>query len=228
MVKELAKLHFRGDGGGLIDGFNVLVNQLPTTFWSGFCERMPAAVPDETKPIPEGALLRWGYECGSHKGIWDYHIQRVPGHRPPDGYRGRRRCGARRLNSLHRLGLGEVRNCADPGGRTYGCSGRGRLRVGWCPGTQRGFLIRSASEALFELAHSAPYPDGMGSFECGQTDWLEPGDGSASPSSLRSRFFIERRAEVRYTKEPPSFGGKGGGRGCERRNAAPFRFRRAC
>jgi hypothetical protein len=40
----------------------------------------------------------------------------------------------------------------------------------------RAYMIRGCSTAFFELAYSAPYPEGMGRFRCEQTAGIEAGN----------------------------------------------------
>jgi hypothetical protein len=40
IIDEMSKIKVVGDENGLIEGFNVLVNQLPADFWNGFAERL--------------------------------------------------------------------------------------------------------------------------------------------------------------------------------------------
>jgi hypothetical protein len=68
IIDEMSKIKVVGDENGLIEGFNVLVNQLPADFWNGFAERLTNKVsPDLLEPT-EYLLYNAAHECGYHTG----------------------------------------------------------------------------------------------------------------------------------------------------------------
>ena len=68
IINDLSKLEVQGGENGLIESFNVFVNQLPTNFWNGFAERLTAKIQPELLPDTEMLLVNAGQECGYHTG----------------------------------------------------------------------------------------------------------------------------------------------------------------
>jgi hypothetical protein len=68
IIDEMSKMEVMGDESGLIDAFNVLVNQLPGKFWSRFAERLVAKKPEMMREATEFLLVNAGHECGYHTG----------------------------------------------------------------------------------------------------------------------------------------------------------------
>lgn len=65
-------MKFKGDSRGLIEGFGVLVNFLPTNFWNSFTEKMlRVATPDTIDQI-EAGLIDAAQVCGYHTGYGIY------------------------------------------------------------------------------------------------------------------------------------------------------------
>lgn len=175
VVKDLAKLHFRGDSNGLIEGFNVMVNQLPTAFWNLFSERMMAATPAEKKPELEAALVQCAYECGYHTGygiITSNEFQAAVMPQVTEGAKDVLR-GAYAVFTAWgwaKSGLVQLKD-----GERMVIRAQDYYEADGAPGPNRAYMIRGVSKAFMELAFSAPYPNGMGAFECEQTLGLESG-----------------------------------------------------
>lgn len=175
VVKELAKLNFQGDANGLIDGFNVLVNQLPTSFWNLFAERMMAAVPADKKKELENALVNCAYECGYHTGygiITSNEFQAVVMPQVTEGAKDVLR-GAFAVFTAWgwaKSGIVQVKD-----GERMVIRAQDYYEADGGTGANRAYMIRGVSTAFMELAFSAPYPNGMGVFTCEQTQGLESG-----------------------------------------------------
>ena len=68
IITELSKLEVHGDENGLISGFGVLIQKLPTIIWTLFSERLSRSVPDELVEAAEWLLVDAAHECGYHTG----------------------------------------------------------------------------------------------------------------------------------------------------------------
>jgi hypothetical protein len=176
VVKALADIKVEGDDDGLIPAFNVLVNQLPTTFWNLFSERLMAAAPAERKKESEAGLVRCAYECGYHTGygiITSEEFSAVVTPMVTEGAKdvlrgayavftawGWAKSGIVQIREGERMIIRAVDYYeSDSGGNSL-----------------RAYMIRGVSSAFFELAYADPYPNGMGTFSCQQTKGMEVGD----------------------------------------------------
>ena len=68
IIDQMSKIDILPDEDGIIEGFNVFVNQLPTTFWNSFSERLTAAATDDLLEAKEYLLYNAAHECGYHTG----------------------------------------------------------------------------------------------------------------------------------------------------------------
>lgn len=175
VVRALAKLEVQGDEDGLIPAFGVLVNQLPTTFWNLFTERLLAKVPASRREEAEKSLVNCAYECGYHTGwgiINSPEFQAVVSPMVTEGAKdilrgafavftawGWAKSGIAQLKEGEKMVIRAVDYYEQE-------SGGAGLRA---------YMIQGVSAAFFELAYSSPYPNGMGKFVCEQTTGIEAG-----------------------------------------------------
>ena len=68
IIKNISNIEILPGESGLIKEFNVLVNQLPTSFWNRFADRLTARTEDDLLPATEGLLINAAQECGYHTG----------------------------------------------------------------------------------------------------------------------------------------------------------------
>ncbi len=68
VIEDLSSIEVAGDENGLIDGFNVLVNQFPADFWNGFADRLISKVDQDLIESTEYLLYNAAHECGYHTG----------------------------------------------------------------------------------------------------------------------------------------------------------------
>jgi hypothetical protein len=176
VVTALADIKVQGDEDGLIPAFGVLVNQLPTSFWNLFAERIVAAAGAARKAEAEAGLLRCAYECGYHTGygiLTSEEFKAVVTPMVTEGAKdvlrgafavftawGWAKSGIVQIKEGQRLVIRATDYYESESG------GEG----------PRAYMIRGVSTAFFELAYSDPYPDGMGRFQCEQTRGMEVGD----------------------------------------------------
>ncbi|HBF89117.1 MAG TPA: hypothetical protein DDX39_10785 [Bacteroidales bacterium] len=68
IIEDMSKIQVVGDKNGIIDGFGVFVNQLPSDFWIGFSEKLVGSVDNEIIDATEALLVNAAQECGYHTG----------------------------------------------------------------------------------------------------------------------------------------------------------------
>jgi hypothetical protein len=176
VVKNLVEIEVPVNDDGLMPAFNVLVNQLPTSFWNTIAEKMMAIAPPERKAEMEDALVNCAYECGYHTGygiITSTEFESVVSPMVTEGAKdvlrgayavftawGWAKSGIVQLKEGERMVVRAVDYYeADSGGDG-----------------KRAFMIRGVSSAFMELAYADAYPNGMNTFTCQQTKGMEVGD----------------------------------------------------
>jgi hypothetical protein len=68
IIEEMSKVKVLGNEEGMIPGFNVYVQQLPSEFWNGFARRIVNSVPEDLIEVAEALLKNAAHECGYHTG----------------------------------------------------------------------------------------------------------------------------------------------------------------
>ncbi len=68
IIDDMSKIQVLGNSRGLIEAFNVYVNQLPTNFWNTFAERLVAKSNLDLVSDVENLLIYAARECGYHTG----------------------------------------------------------------------------------------------------------------------------------------------------------------
>jgi len=68
VIAALSKLDVAGNEEGLIPAYNVFVNQMPTTFWNTFANRLTRQVGPDMLEAAEWLLVNAAHECGYHTG----------------------------------------------------------------------------------------------------------------------------------------------------------------
>ncbi len=68
IIEDLSKIEILGNENGLIEKFNVYVNQLPIHFWNGFAERLTNKIAPDLLEATEYLLIHAGQNCGYHTG----------------------------------------------------------------------------------------------------------------------------------------------------------------
>ena len=178
VVEQLAavKQNLVGNEEGLIPGFNVLGNQLPAAFWNTFAERLLAAAPADKKAEVENTLVNCAYECGYHTGygiITSDEFQSVVMPMVSEGAKDVLR-GAFAVFTAWgwaKSGIVQIQE-----GERMVVRAMDYYEADGASGPKRAFMLRGICKAFMELAYSAPYPDGMGKFECEQTQGIECGN----------------------------------------------------
>jgi hypothetical protein len=68
IIEDMSKIQVVGDARGLIEGFNVFVQQLPARFWNSFADRLVNKVEPAVVEATEYLLVNAAHECGYHTG----------------------------------------------------------------------------------------------------------------------------------------------------------------
>jgi len=176
VVKKLADLNVKGNEDGLIPSFDVLVNQLPVSFWNTFAKRIMEAAPPEKRKEVEEALVNCAYECGYHTGygiINSEEFKEVVIPMVTEGAKDVLR-GAYAVFTAWgwaKSGIVQIKE-----GEKMVVRATDYYEADGEPGEKRAFMIRGVSAAFFELAYADPYPDGMNTFNSEQAKGIESGD----------------------------------------------------
>ncbi len=68
VIAQMSQIQMLPDANGMIEGCNVLVNQLPGRFWNTFAERLTAKTSADLLEAKEYLLYNAAHECGYHTG----------------------------------------------------------------------------------------------------------------------------------------------------------------
>lgn len=68
IIENLSQVRLLPNEKGLIEGFNVLLNQLPAKFWNGFAARLIGKTDPDLIESVEFLLINAAHECGYHTG----------------------------------------------------------------------------------------------------------------------------------------------------------------
>ena len=175
IVKMLVGLNHHSHDG-LIPAYNVLMSTLPTEFWNNFCQRIVDAVPEERRNEVEDGLTQGYHDCGYHSGqgvVTSKEFQAVITPMVTEGKKDILRGAFAVMTAVGMSKSGIVQN--REGERLVIRS------VNYYPGDRpsenmRGYLLRGACAAFYDLVYGPPYPDGQGTYTCEQVAGLECGD----------------------------------------------------
>lgn len=183
IIETMSGVEVSSDANGLIEKFNVLLNQLPVYFWNGFAERLIQKTALELIEPTEYLLYNAAHECGYHTGYgiitspeWREVVAPMVEQEPEDILH-----GAFALFTAWGWGDAEIHELV-PGERmvvrdydyyesdivAYGRSRR-----------PRAYMTAGVCAAFMELAYAGPYdPQGapVGTFTCRQVKGIECGD----------------------------------------------------
>lgn len=183
IITQLSKLQVCGDSNGLIEGFGVLVNQLPTKFWNSFADRLVASSHPDMIEATEYLLYNAAHECGYHTGYgiitseeWKAVVQPMVEKVPEDILHGAYAVftawgwAASEITELipHERMVVKAYNYYEADAVRFGAGKR-----------MRAYMIRGVSAAFMELAYAGPYdPKGkpIGTYQCHQVKGIEAGD----------------------------------------------------
>lgn len=183
VIDHMSQIDVLPDENGIIEGFNVLVNQMPTHFWNAFAERLTSKSGKDMLEAKEYLLYNAAHECGYHTGFgiitsdeWNAIVKPMIKNVPEDILH-----GAYAVFSAWGWADSEIVELI-PGEKmvvraydyyesdvvSYGASRK-----------LSAYMIAGVSAAFMELAYAGEYdPEGkpIGTFVCKQTKGIECGD----------------------------------------------------
>ncbi|PKN24658.1 MAG: hypothetical protein CVU65_11145 [Deltaproteobacteria bacterium HGW-Deltaproteobacteria-22] len=177
VVKALVELDVKGDENGLMPGYNVLVNFLPTSFWTLFAERMINSAPAEKKEQVRTGLYQCAQECGYHTGwgiINSDEFQSVVMPMVTEGAKDVLR-GAFAVFTAWGWAKSGVVQIKDGERMVIRAQDYYEQDIK-IPNEKMAFMVSAVSGAFFDLAYGSEYPNGLGTFKCDQTKGIEVGD----------------------------------------------------
>ncbi len=184
VIEAMSRIQVEGNQEGLIPAFNVLVNQLPATFWNSYAERLTRQVDPSLAEAAEYLLVNAAHECGYRTGYgiitseeWKAVVAPMVEKEPEDVLHGAFAVLAALgwANSwIEQLEPGEkmlVRASdyyeADVVG--YGSTAK-----------HSAYMLRGVCAAFMDLAYGGAYDEsgqtGLRTFQCAQTKGVECGD----------------------------------------------------
>jgi len=183
IIDNLSKIEATGDENGLIDAFNVLVNQFPAKFWNSFAERLTGKTAPQLMEPVEYLLYNAAHECGYHTGYgiitsneWDSVVGPMVEKVPEDILH-----GAYAVFTAWGWADSEIVELV-PGEkmvvRAYNYYESDVVKKGKSP-KMSAYMISGVCAAFMELAYAGDYdPSGkpIGTFKCEQVKGIERGD----------------------------------------------------
>lgn len=182
----MSQIEILPDENGVIEGYNVMVTQFPTTFWNSFAERLSSKVSDDMLQATEYLLYNAAHECGYHTGYgiitsdeWNAVVQPMIEKAPEDILH-----GAYAVFTAWGWADSEITELI-PGEkmvvRAYDYYESDIVGYG-SSDKMSAYMISGVSAAFMELAYAGDYdPEGKpcGTYVCKQTKGIECGDSYA-------------------------------------------------
>lgn len=183
IIEQMSKLEIMSDENGIIDGFNVLVNQLPAKFWNTFADRLISNADEDMIEAKEYLLYNAAHECGYHTGYgiitsqeWEAVVAPMIEKVPEDILH-----GAYAVFTAWGWADSEIVELV-PGEkmvvRAYDYYESDSVKYGKSP-RMNAYMIAGVSAAFMELAYAGEYDSKgklVGTYECKQTKGIECGD----------------------------------------------------
>jgi hypothetical protein len=184
IISHLSKIKFTGDENGIIEGFNVFVNQLPANFWNGFADRLTRKVEPDMIEATEYLLINAAHECGYHTGYgiitsdeWNAVVKPMVEKEPEDILHGAfavftawgwAKCEIVELVPKKKMVV-----------RAYNYYEADIVKYGKTP-KKSAYMLRGICAAFMDLAYGGKYDStgktGLRTFACEQTKGIECGD----------------------------------------------------
>lgn len=183
VIEQMSQIDMLPDENGIIEGFNVTVNQLPTDFWNAFAERLSSKSSAEMRFYKEYLLYNSAHECGYHTGYgiitsdeWNAVVGPMLEKIPEDILHGAfavfTAWGWANTEIVELIPeekmVVRAYNYYEADIVDYGSSSK-----------MSAYMIRGVCAAFMELAYAGPYdPKGkpVGTYECEQLKGIECGD----------------------------------------------------
>lgn len=182
-IADLSKITVKADDTGLIDAFGVLINQLPSDFWNLFSMKIIAAAGPDLYDDAAGLLENAAAECGYHTGwgiINSPEFKSVIGPMINNATAKEDTLdGAYAVFSAFGWANAKITELV-PGEKMVVRADdyyEADVKDVFKPTRPCAFMIRGVSRAFMDIAYGkAPYPNGLGTFQCVQTKAIELGD----------------------------------------------------
>ena len=183
IIDQMSQIEVLPDENGIIEGFGVLVNQMPTDFWNSFAERLTSQASADMLESKEYLLYNAGHECGYHTGYgiitcdeWNAVVAPMIEKVPEDILH-----GAYAVFTAWGWADAEIVELV-PGEkmvvRAYDYYESDVVKFG-ASKKMSAYMISGVSAAFMELAYAGEYdPAGkpVGTYECKQVKGIECGD----------------------------------------------------
>jgi hypothetical protein len=183
IIEQMSQIEMLPDENGLIEGCNVLVNQLPAKLWNTFAERLTTRASADLLEAKEYLLYNAAHECGYHTGYgiitsdeWNAVVKPMIEKAPEDILH-----GAYAVFTAWGWANSEIVELV-PGEkmvvRAYDYYEADVVKFG-ASKKMSGYMIAGVSAAFMELAYAGQYdPQGknLGLFACKQVKGIECGD----------------------------------------------------
>ncbi len=183
IIEQMSQIDLLPDENGIIEGYNVLINQLPTEFWNSFSERLTIKTSEDMLEAKEFLLYNAAHECGYHTGYgiitsdeWNAVVKPMIEKAPEDIL-----YGAYAVFSAWGWADSEIVELV-PGQkmvvRAYNYYESDIVASG-ASKKMSAYMIAGVSAAFMELAYAGEYdPKGapIGTFVCKQVKGIECGD----------------------------------------------------
>lgn len=186
IIALMSQIEMIPDHDGLIQGYNVLLNQLPAKFWTSFSERLTSRASADMLKAKEYLLYNAAHECGYHTGYgiitseeWNAVVKPMIEKVPEDILHGAYAVFTAwgwANSEIVELFSGEKMVI-----RAYDYYEADIADIGSSK-KMSAYMIAGVSAAFMELAYAGDYdPKGapIGTFECKQTKGIECGDDYA-------------------------------------------------
>jgi len=182
-IAQLSQIRIRGNAEGLIPGFGVLVNQLPSDFWNSFSLKILDAAGPDLYDDAAGLLENAAAECGYHTGwgiINSDEFKAVVGPMiDPKTPLEDTLHGAYAVLTAWGWANSRITELVPGQKMVIQASDyyEADVRHGRKMSSPFAFMVRGVSRAFMDIAYGdRPYPDGLGKHVCTQTCAIEVGD----------------------------------------------------
>jgi len=183
IIEQMSDIEILPDENGVIEGYNVLVTQLPAQFWNAFAERLTSQASANMLEAKEYLLYNAAHECGYHTGFgiitsdeWNAVVKPMLENVPEDILH-----GAYAVFTAWGWANSEIVELI-PGEkmviRAYNYYESDIVDIG-ASRKMSAYMIAGVSAAFMELAYAGDYdPKGkpIGTYECKQVKGIECGD----------------------------------------------------
>ncbi len=180
IIQHLSELEISAGDDGIIEGFNVFIQQLPASFWRGYADRLVAATDPAEQEAIQNMLVNAAHECGYHTGHgimtsqeWNAVIAPMVEEPQVDLIHGA-------FAVLTAMGWADAHVAElEPGERMVVRATDSYEADGVKPGDSpyhKEYMLCGISAAFMDLIYGDYYPDGLHTFTAEQTKGIETGD----------------------------------------------------